>query len=172
MSSISGQHKIHRHRQEVSKGSSNMLRINSDTLSANDVTAVSSPDSIDFARGVTPATAEAAVRAAPSPRISPTKCKKSSCNRNSIGFTRKYNPALEIPSQVNKRGLAPFNTFGPLPTTNTDSSTWRKSQFSSKKNQTPASITSKLDYHQVTPVYESTIIHQGMNIQIAFAPIS
>ena len=111
MSSISGQYKIHRHCQEISSDSNCSVRRNENPI--KDVINVPSAHSTEFPCGVTPAIAEAAVRAAPSPS-NPSKCAS--------------NAALDNPHKVFNRGLAPFNSFKSLTTNNGDCSAWRKSQ--------------------------------------------
>ena len=147
MSSISGQHKIHRQYQDISSGSSHIER-KIENPNSTDLTAFSSASAVDFARGVTPASVEAAVRAAPSPSI-PDKFKGFPSTRSSWACGRECSTTFGNPHQSLKGGLAPFNSFKSNTTTGDDYLAWRKSHASSKKNQAHSTTVPNHNYQQV-----------------------
>ena len=132
MSSISGQYKIHRHSQEITSDPNGSVRRNEKHI--KDVINVPSAPSTEFTCGVTPASAEAAVRAAPSPR------NRGKCTSNA---------ASENLHKVFNRGLAPFNSFKSITTNDSDSTAWSKSQGLMNRNQLVNNTTPNHNYQQV-----------------------
>ena len=132
MSSGSGQYKIHRHCQEMSSASNGSVRRNEKHV--KDVTNVPPTHSTEFTCGITPAIAEAAVRAAPSPS-NISKC--------------RANTTVENPHKVFNRGLAPFNSFKSMTTNDGDGTAWRKSQVLTNRNQMNNTTIPSHNYQQV-----------------------
>ena len=146
MSSIPDQHKIHRHSREhpiehhMSDGiHEKQLRYQDDILVS------SAPNSAEFSCGVTPASVEAAVRAAPSPII-PHKSRNRTFSRSSWASGIEHNVPHGSPRPSYKGVLTPFSAFKSVPTNEADYQVWRKSQ-SSRRNQRSNSSTS---IHQST----------------------
>ena len=148
MSSISGQHKIHRQYQDISSGLS-LIEKKIEKPNLTDLTTFSTANSGEFACGVTPASVEAAVRAAPSPSI-PEKFKGFPSTRSSWACGRECSTTLGNPHQSLKGGLAPFNSFKLNTTTGgEDYLAWRKSHVSAKKNQSHGTTFPSHNYQQV-----------------------
>ena len=123
MSSISGQYKIHRHFQEIPIDANYGIRryenLNKDGINVPITYAT------EFTRGVTPASAEAAVRAAPSP---------------SMHNGGRVDSSVESRHNCFNRGSVPFNSFKPTPSNNADYPAWQQSQVMSRQqmaNNTP-----------------------------------
>lgn len=99
---MSGQHKIHRHRQEVLN---HQRSVGNDNTFSNDVNESHLPSTaaISFTCGVSPAIAAAAVRAAPSPNHHLNKL-TASIQFEAASQQRRSDPAA----------LAPFSSFNSI----------------------------------------------------------
>ena len=134
MSSISDPHKIHRHSQEHSVEHNVIGGIPEKQFIYQDGILVSpAPNSTDYKCGVTPASVEAAVRAAPSPNI-PQRIRGRTSSRGSWGSNMEVNHPIGSPRPSYKGGLTPFSSFKSVPTNEADYQAWRKSQ-TTKRNQ-------------------------------------
>ena len=141
MSSISDQHKIHRHSQEHSiEHNFGGIMHEKPVLHHDGIIVASTSNSIQFPCGVSPASVEAAVRAAPSPSI-PHKSRGRSSTKTSWGSGAETSSSLGSPHQSYKGGLTPFSSFKSVPTNEADYQQWRKSQSSSRRNQRSSSTT-------------------------------
>ena len=133
MSSISDQHKIHRRSQEhPMEHSINGGLYERQHPYHDDICVSSSPNSVNFPCGVTPASVEAAVRAAPSP-ILPHKTRGRAPSKMSWVTKPDYGPNRS-PRSPFKGGLAPFSALKSVPTNEAKYQEWRKSHLP-KKNQ-------------------------------------
>lgn len=151
MSSISDPHKIHRHSQEHTIEHNVIGGIPEKQFIYQDGILVSpAPDSADFASGVTPASVEAAVRAAPSPNIPQRSRGRTSC-RGSWGSSVEVNHPIGSPRPSYKGGLTPFSSFKSVPTNEADYQAWRKSQ-TTKRNQRMSSTAPISHVNQSSPL--------------------
>ena len=111
MSSISDQHKIHRHSQEHSLEHNFSGGMHERPVIHHDGMIVASTStSVQFPCGVSPASVEAAVRAAPSPSI-PHKSRGRTSTKTSWGSGNETSSSLGSPPQPYKGGLTPFSSF-------------------------------------------------------------
>ena len=147
MSSISDQHKIHRHSQEHSLEHNFSGGMHERPVIHHDGMIVASTStSVQFPCGVSPASVEAAVRAAPSPSI-PHKSRGRTSTKTSWGSGNETSSSLGSPHQPYKGGLTPFSSFKSVPTNEADYQQWRKSQSSSRRSQRPSSTASNHALH-------------------------
>ena len=157
MSSISDQHKIHRHSQEhLMEHGMNGGQYERQYPYHDDILVSSNPNSVNFPGGVTPASVEAAVRAAPSP-VLPHRPRGRTPSKMGWGSKPEHSPNRS-PRSSYKGGLTPFSSFKSVPTSEAKYQEWRKSHLP-KRNQRSTSSTTIPGLNSQVSFNESTDIN-------------